>query len=534
MVHTADGAMDGFVTDAWLANWDSVGATYDNLLIDSAGRAYRIDGGGSLLYRAQGGLKGAKFTDDVGELESLRNSTINPQGAAVFGKITNQELYAGALKVVRITDQEIKDLVTVFGPGTASERAALARKLIKRRDDLYDKLVKKQAPGRPIRLKAGQTREDAASTINDKLNEVADLIDSYDDVPLAVKEELIETVIKPLTAASDDLGKYRYVDAVVANAYSALDDAAKSLAKITKKLPKPKAVQGLPKKWPLADDRYRENTPGLEAELVNKYAPWSGSRGRLKNADVRGVRKYTGGDYTPINRALRRQRLAGSGYEDDVKKIRDALKTAPKPPPPSIVWRHIRKTDDLPWDPKKLRRGQTIRSRGFNSTTIDPPTWEHAAGRDGYTFEIIPRRGAYVDHFSLNSGEKEFLLGDAICLRFFGKKKVDGTFAYKTAGKKTVYQFVEIPLPEGGRDRLVVALQVAPLVGRQRPKLPGHLVERPQDVQAGVRIIPPVRDIFRGVVNVGGRLVWHSSSCRYTYHTTATGASFMRIYAGNC
>ena len=52
------GARHGFVVDAWLANWDVVGMQYDNMLRTAAGRAVRIDPGGSLLYRAQGALKG--------------------------------------------------------------------------------------------------------------------------------------------------------------------------------------------------------------------------------------------------------------------------------------------------------------------------------------------------------------------------------------------------------------------------------------------------------------------------------------------
>ena len=57
------GTKEGFVTDAWLANWDSVGVgstKYDNIL-DHVGKAVRVDLGGALLFRGTGGPKGGKF-----------------------------------------------------------------------------------------------------------------------------------------------------------------------------------------------------------------------------------------------------------------------------------------------------------------------------------------------------------------------------------------------------------------------------------------------------------------------------------------
>jgi SPP1 gp7 family putative phage head morphogenesis protein len=47
------GVADGFAMDAWLANWDVVGLSYDNLLV-KAGRAIRVDTGGALRYPRPG------------------------------------------------------------------------------------------------------------------------------------------------------------------------------------------------------------------------------------------------------------------------------------------------------------------------------------------------------------------------------------------------------------------------------------------------------------------------------------------------
>src|SRR5262249_42888551 len=46
-----------FAADALLGNWDVIGLGEDNILVDQAGKVYRIDNGGSLRFRARGSLK---------------------------------------------------------------------------------------------------------------------------------------------------------------------------------------------------------------------------------------------------------------------------------------------------------------------------------------------------------------------------------------------------------------------------------------------------------------------------------------------
>jgi len=82
----------GFVADALLANYDVAGLANDNILI-VAGKAHRIDNGGALAYRAQGGAKrtwGAK----VQELESMRDASVNANTAAIYEGITDDEIHA--------------------------------------------------------------------------------------------------------------------------------------------------------------------------------------------------------------------------------------------------------------------------------------------------------------------------------------------------------------------------------------------------------------------------------------------------------
>jgi hypothetical protein len=136
-----DGVASGFAADAWLGNWDVVGLGYDNLQIDAAtGKAMRVDAGGSLQYRAQGGKK--DFGSVVTEIDSLRDPKINPQAAAVFGKLSQADITAGVAKVLKISDAQIHALVNTYGPGDAAHKKALAETLIARKADLLAKFPK--------------------------------------------------------------------------------------------------------------------------------------------------------------------------------------------------------------------------------------------------------------------------------------------------------------------------------------------------------------------------------------------------------
>ena len=95
----------GFAADAWLANWDVVGLQADNLVTGPGNKGYRIDVGGSMLFRAQG--KPKAFPADVPELESMRNPSIAPQASKAFKKLTPTQLRNGVKKVAAVTDAQI-------------------------------------------------------------------------------------------------------------------------------------------------------------------------------------------------------------------------------------------------------------------------------------------------------------------------------------------------------------------------------------------------------------------------------------------
>ena len=164
----AQGVREGFVADAWLANWDVVGATFDNLLV-RGGVAYRVDTGGALLFRAQGAAKGASFGDNVTELKTFLDAAKNPNTARVFAGMTQQQLEAGAKGVLAISDDAIRALVKQHGP--AGELGdVLASRLIARKAHLAKEFGQATEAFAKAKAMAIEAAEFAAREALDEVN----------------------------------------------------------------------------------------------------------------------------------------------------------------------------------------------------------------------------------------------------------------------------------------------------------------------------------------------------------------------------
>jgi len=113
------GVRKGFVSDAFLANWDAVGTGADNILITGTGKGmefYRIDLGGSLLFRAQGGPKGAAFAGQVGELKTLLDASKNPYAAKWYGKVSDKMIYEQIIDLQsKLTVPRIAEFIKTSG-----------------------------------------------------------------------------------------------------------------------------------------------------------------------------------------------------------------------------------------------------------------------------------------------------------------------------------------------------------------------------------------------------------------------------------
>lgn len=80
---------EGFAADALLGNWDVVGLNKDNILIDKAGKVWRIDNGGALEFRAQGAKKGSAWGNTPGEIFTMRTKGT---AASIFGSMSLSQI----------------------------------------------------------------------------------------------------------------------------------------------------------------------------------------------------------------------------------------------------------------------------------------------------------------------------------------------------------------------------------------------------------------------------------------------------------
>jgi len=133
------GVQENFAVDAWLGNWDVVGLVFDNLLIKE-GRGVRIDPGGTMAYRAQGGLKNdmraGLWGPEANDIDSMRDMNIAPEASQVFDKVTDEDLVKGIDKVLSIPVDDLRKAVSEFGPVDPEENEEAFNILEARRRDL--------------------------------------------------------------------------------------------------------------------------------------------------------------------------------------------------------------------------------------------------------------------------------------------------------------------------------------------------------------------------------------------------------------
>ena len=153
-----DQLREHFIVDAWLANWDVAGLTYDNVMTDENGRPVRVDPGGALMWRAQGQPKSGlgQFlpeTDNVPELDTLRDEDMNYTSGTVFGSLTDDDLREQAKMLLDMPPSRIDAIVdsVVTNP---EEAAFIKERLKNRRQGILDRFGVKESEvfGEPVSL----------------------------------------------------------------------------------------------------------------------------------------------------------------------------------------------------------------------------------------------------------------------------------------------------------------------------------------------------------------------------------------------
>ena len=134
-------ARKDFAAQAWINNWDAIGLAKDNTVVgQNTGKVYHVDPGGAFDVKAMGGKK--PFGSEATAWDSMRDPSLSPNGAAVYGKMTKGELQASAAAVAKIKDSEIDSIVNGIGKAggmSSAERMALSKTLKHRRLDIMDK-----------------------------------------------------------------------------------------------------------------------------------------------------------------------------------------------------------------------------------------------------------------------------------------------------------------------------------------------------------------------------------------------------------
>ena len=140
-IRHVEGAKEGFAVDAWLSNWDTAGMGHDNMLMHPDGKAFRVDVGGSMQYRAQGQPKGDVFGDTVPEIDRMRDTHKSFNAAQVFGGMSEHEVANSVRKVAAISDATIDKLVNTYYNASSEKRSQLANRLIARKNYLIKRYL---------------------------------------------------------------------------------------------------------------------------------------------------------------------------------------------------------------------------------------------------------------------------------------------------------------------------------------------------------------------------------------------------------
>lgn len=117
-----------YATDVLLGNWDVVGASADNILIDKDGKPWRIDNGGALAYRAQGAKKKDEDWND-GFVDDLWTMTGN--GKRIGNNApSNLPTYFGTVDVGEIAKEiNARDWTAALDRLPVDQRAIVQKRL---------------------------------------------------------------------------------------------------------------------------------------------------------------------------------------------------------------------------------------------------------------------------------------------------------------------------------------------------------------------------------------------------------------------
>jgi hypothetical protein len=421
----------GFVIDAWLGNRDSIGLVEDNVGVNKAGTVIRVDQGGTLEYRAQGGKKPEGFTADVGEYTSLRDPAKNAAAANIFKSMTPAELAASAKLLESIPNQLIYQRVEEAG----LDKVKIGNTLLNRKFDVLEK-VKAEIGGAaphtattaappkiPVAPKEGGTPITSVADLTpDQKKAMSTLAvthiqsEGIKEVATAIQEFNIVWSGKQLTTLEGVNEKVKqYKDLVQKVQSLKIAKAGEKDKEINELFGTPEAKEHLEvlSKIGSGNPKYlKEAYDELKEEYKNKLTP----------TDAGYIQAYTGAAYREINKALRNNSVSVDQYKY-VKGLNAALDKLPE-----YKGTVYRKTNLPAHVAESYKVGQVVFERGFTSTSKKEGVWageyryvieESISGRD--VQKISHHKSEYEVLFKANS---EFIVtkreGKLIYLKEYG------------------------------------------------------------------------------------------------------------------
>ena len=144
----------GFVLDCLLANWDVLGQNEDNILFSHLEDKMicRIDNGGSLQYRAKGGIK--EFDNSVSEIRTLRE---HEPGKTIYASITDDDIKNQVSKL-------LKDIDKIKVSDKLKDHELINKTLISRLNWLSEEYLSKETKEEP----KDKLRSDMPSLVTQK------------------------------------------------------------------------------------------------------------------------------------------------------------------------------------------------------------------------------------------------------------------------------------------------------------------------------------------------------------------------------
>lgn len=439
----AEAILDSFAADVLTANWDAVGLELDNIIYGADGVALRVDQGGSLLFRAKGGLKDQNaLRNTIGEWESFANPSVNPAYRKVFEA-------AGITSAEEITSivQQLKSVESAWGavgndwrhflkvnapqlPASDIEQLGsilnARTKLLLAKRDAIEK-ARKQAEAlknlmkqtfNTTNLKYQELGKAAASAVNAatppgaiafQTNPFAHEWAVITQAPQVVLDAGYEGLTHWYIKYFPDLKPNNLVQLL--NAYY-----QKFPGKIHGVIPQPEHITNLIRKEVGVPDEVIPMRAGFAEDASahkNLHPDARRFEQMLTTEEHKAIRSYTGSS-NGINGALRENRLSGSGYEKQANALDNAMRKS-SVPSNVIVWRGVGGSSELlglsPQDFMRLV-GARIEDLGYGSFSVKKGVAKNFAGGNVLIRAHLPKgtKGVYVQETGLSAHTSEYEL----------------------------------------------------------------------------------------------------------------------------